>query len=385
MPMIIEQHRASLHQPAFSELLPVRDILNDVIIRTTGALVAGYELSGINSYYHNDDGRNRTKLALEALIRSLPERSMRMQVRFEIAEGLGDLRERYQQQLRNQNPTLLALDRLRMDQAIRDRIARRWSPDARRSISRSQNQITSRWIDVHRNNPALFLDRLTHSFAVRKIPLPNFPIRTASKEREAIAAELHASNDGIVREFLLENSLVPQLPHPHLGSDDRGGELTVRTKNRIRHRSVVHQAHAGELSRRHVPKATGVIVAGRENTAPLRIELRGIYFVLVPKFENGNTFRNFPQDRGVCADRDGVDRIGILELRRSVEFPRFRIAKTHGAIEAYGDDASAIGGKEGAAERPCMLKWSARRFSRRGFPQTRGHIARSGQHFRTVG
>src|SRR5260370_26205626 len=111
----IEQHKASLHQPAFSELLPVRDILNDVIIRTTGALVAGYELSGINSYYHNDDGRNRTKLALEALIRSLPERSMRMQVRFEVAEGLGDLRERYQQQLRNQNPTLLALDRVRID------------------------------------------------------------------------------------------------------------------------------------------------------------------------------------------------------------------------------------------------------------------------------
>ncbi|HEX7422577.1 MAG TPA: hypothetical protein VF311_01640, partial [Terriglobales bacterium] len=115
MPTTIEQHKASLHQPAFSELLPVRDILSDVIIRTTGALVAAYELSGINSYYHNDDGRNRTKLALEALIRSLPERSMRMQVRFEITEGLGDLRERYQQQLRNQNPTLLALDRLRMD------------------------------------------------------------------------------------------------------------------------------------------------------------------------------------------------------------------------------------------------------------------------------
>ena len=52
MPTTIEQHKASLHQPAFSELLPVRDILNDVIIRTTGALVAGYELSGINSYYH---------------------------------------------------------------------------------------------------------------------------------------------------------------------------------------------------------------------------------------------------------------------------------------------------------------------------------------------
>ena len=42
MPTTIEQHKASLHQPAFSELLPVRDILSDVIIRTTGALVAAY-------------------------------------------------------------------------------------------------------------------------------------------------------------------------------------------------------------------------------------------------------------------------------------------------------------------------------------------------------
>ena len=115
MPTTIEQHERSLHQPAFCELLPVRDILHDVIVRTTGAFVAGYECSGINSYYHNDEGRNRTKMALEALVRSLPERSMRMQVRFEITEGLGDLLEDYKRQLRNQNPTLLALDRARLE------------------------------------------------------------------------------------------------------------------------------------------------------------------------------------------------------------------------------------------------------------------------------
>src|SRR5215467_4069645 len=115
MPTTIEQHERSLHQPAFCELLPVRDILNDIIVRTTGAFVAGYELSGINSYYHNDEGRNRTKTSLEALIRSLPERSMRMQVRFEITEGLGELLDRYKQELRNENPTLLALDRARFD------------------------------------------------------------------------------------------------------------------------------------------------------------------------------------------------------------------------------------------------------------------------------
>ncbi len=115
MPTTIEQHEKSLHQPAFCELLPVRDILHDIIVRTTGAIVAGYELSGINSYYQNDEGRNRTKAALEALIRSLPERSMRMQVRFEIAEGVGDLLDRYKQELRNENETLLALDRSRLD------------------------------------------------------------------------------------------------------------------------------------------------------------------------------------------------------------------------------------------------------------------------------
>ncbi len=115
MPTTVEQHERSLHQPAFCELLPVRDIFEDMIVRTTGALVAGYELSGINAYYHNDDERNRAKMALEALIRSLPERSMRMQVRFEITEGLGDLLARYKQQLRNQNPTLLALDRTRLE------------------------------------------------------------------------------------------------------------------------------------------------------------------------------------------------------------------------------------------------------------------------------
>jgi hypothetical protein len=121
MPRTVEQHERSLHQPSFCELLPVRDIMHDIIIRTTGAFVAGYELSGINSYYHSDEGRNGTKMALEALIRSLPERSMRMQVRFEITEGLGELLEHYQRQLRNQNSTLLALDRTRLERWRREK------------------------------------------------------------------------------------------------------------------------------------------------------------------------------------------------------------------------------------------------------------------------
>jgi hypothetical protein len=115
MPLTIEKHEASLHQPAFCELLPVRDLLDDVVVRTSGAFVAGYALGGVNSYYHSDEGRNATKAALEALIRSLPERSMRMQVRFEITEGMGDLLESYRGELRNPNATLQAMDRVRLE------------------------------------------------------------------------------------------------------------------------------------------------------------------------------------------------------------------------------------------------------------------------------
>ena len=79
--MTLRQHPASLHEPAFCELLPVRDFLDNVIVRSNGAFVAAYELGGIKSYYHSDGARNATKFSFEALVRSLAERSMRMQVR----------------------------------------------------------------------------------------------------------------------------------------------------------------------------------------------------------------------------------------------------------------------------------------------------------------
>ena len=77
--------------------------MDNLLVQLNGAFVAGYKVSGINSYYASDEERNRTKLALEALVRSLPERSMRMQVRFEITEGVGDLIARYNRE--QQNPS----------------------------------------------------------------------------------------------------------------------------------------------------------------------------------------------------------------------------------------------------------------------------------------
>ena len=111
MPLTVQQHSKSLAQPPLCEQLKVRDIIDDLFVELNGSFVAGYTVSGINSYYASDEERNRTKLSLEALVRSLPERSMRMQVRFEITEGTGDLVARYNREQRNPSSVLQALDR----------------------------------------------------------------------------------------------------------------------------------------------------------------------------------------------------------------------------------------------------------------------------------
>jgi type IV secretory pathway VirB4 component len=115
MPLTVQQHNRSLAQPPLCEQLKVRDIVDDLLIQVNGSFVAGYNVSGINSYYASDEERNRTKLSLEALVRSLPERSMRLQARFEISEGTGDLIGRYNREQRNPNPVLQALDREQSD------------------------------------------------------------------------------------------------------------------------------------------------------------------------------------------------------------------------------------------------------------------------------
>jgi len=115
MPLTSQEYKRSLSQPPLCEQLKVRDITDDLFIQVNGSFVAGYKVSGINSYYASDEERNHTKLALEALVRSLPERSMRMQARFEISEGVGPLIGRYNREQRSPSPVLQALDREHSD------------------------------------------------------------------------------------------------------------------------------------------------------------------------------------------------------------------------------------------------------------------------------
>src|SRR5215472_6008063 len=115
MPITWEQHEKRLDDPALCELLPVRDYLDNVVVRTSGALVAGYELRGNTSYFASDQERDRNKVMLGALLKSIPEQSMRLQVRYEVVEDVGNLFEIYTAQDRSGNEIGQTLDAVRLE------------------------------------------------------------------------------------------------------------------------------------------------------------------------------------------------------------------------------------------------------------------------------
>jgi type IV secretory pathway VirB4 component len=112
----VKEYEQSLSAAPLAEQLRIRDLLDNVAVQLDGSFVAGYELSGINSYYASDETRNRTKIALEALVRSLSERSMRMQIRHEISEGTGGLITRYNREQQNSSAVLQCLDQARIEE-----------------------------------------------------------------------------------------------------------------------------------------------------------------------------------------------------------------------------------------------------------------------------
>jgi type IV secretory pathway VirB4 component len=109
-PISSRRHELEMHNPALCEELRVRDILDSVGVMTNGTLVAAYELSGVHSHYHTEDMRNRAKESFEAVLRSMPERSMRFHLRFEIRQDAGDVIGRYASSARNTNAVLASID-----------------------------------------------------------------------------------------------------------------------------------------------------------------------------------------------------------------------------------------------------------------------------------
>ena len=112
MPMTYAEHDKKMKVPAMCELLPLRDLPegDNIIVRTNGSFVAGYELKGVLSYFATDGERNQAKASLEALFRGVPDVSMRIQFRYEIAEHLGGLIDEYVRTQRTDEAKIMALD-----------------------------------------------------------------------------------------------------------------------------------------------------------------------------------------------------------------------------------------------------------------------------------
>jgi type IV secretory pathway VirB4 component len=114
MPLTWAQFEKQLQDPPLAEQLPVRDYLDNVVVRTSGAFVAGYQIRGITSYFASDEERDRAKVMLGALLKAIPEQSMRMQVRYEVVEDLGNLLSFYLAQNRFQSEVVSMLDAYRV-------------------------------------------------------------------------------------------------------------------------------------------------------------------------------------------------------------------------------------------------------------------------------
>src|ERR1035438_1578644 len=128
LPKTTEERLKEITRPAVCVLLPVRDFLDDVMIRADGSYVAGFHLGGALSYFMDDEGRNQTKRTLESLFLTIPEESMRVQFRYEVIENVGSLLERYEAARTTTLAHVIAMDQQRVDEwRVSDPVAGRIS------------------------------------------------------------------------------------------------------------------------------------------------------------------------------------------------------------------------------------------------------------------
>jgi hypothetical protein len=101
-------------EPAVCSLLKVRDFLDNVIVRMDGSYVAGFRVRGSLTYFGSVEERNELKARIDALLRTCPEESIRVQIRYEVNDQMGDTLSMYEEARRTSHPAAVALDEERV-------------------------------------------------------------------------------------------------------------------------------------------------------------------------------------------------------------------------------------------------------------------------------
>ena len=122
MPTTTAEHNRSLITPGVYSLLPIRDFLpgaltaaDGVMVRTDGCYVAGFHLGGSLTYFGDDSAMNEMKARVEALLRTVPEESMRVQFRYEVVENANGLIDRYEALQRTESDVARRMDAIRIE------------------------------------------------------------------------------------------------------------------------------------------------------------------------------------------------------------------------------------------------------------------------------
>jgi hypothetical protein len=101
-------------EPAVCSLLKVRDFLDNVVVRMDGSYVAGFRVRGSLTYFGSVEERNELKARIDALLRTCPEESIRVQIRYEVNDQMGDTLSMYEEARRTSHPAAVALDEERV-------------------------------------------------------------------------------------------------------------------------------------------------------------------------------------------------------------------------------------------------------------------------------
>jgi hypothetical protein len=145
VPETVAKHEKSKMAPAVCMLLQVRDFLDNVMVRMDGSYIAGYRVRGALTYFGSEDDRNDLKARVDALLRTCPEESMRIQIRYEVNDQQGEALDQYEDARHTALPAALALEEERVkdwrQRATSGEFLTRsltmyfiWSPEAHRRV-----------------------------------------------------------------------------------------------------------------------------------------------------------------------------------------------------------------------------------------------------------